>query len=389
MRFGNFVGSVALLIAIYIVWKIRFILLLVFAAIALATALNYLVKCFERLRFGKIRLSRVGAVGLALLTIVSLLSFFIFLIVPPFVEQVRDLLRLLPLAVIRTEEWLDWLESRVPIELFDQLQRLEGLAANLPNIVDRLFALFDNFYVMFVSSVGLLVNVLLVIFITLMLLANPRPYRRTFLALFPAFYRRRAAYILRGCEEALVGWTKGILFNMLVISGLSWIGLTLLDIPLPLANALLAGLLTFIPNVGPVLSVVPPAVLALLEDPWKVLAVVGLYILIQQLESNLLTPLVMKQQVSLLPAITLISQASFAVFFGLLGLFLALPITVVLQVWFKELLIKDILTPWRSSKQRRFDRQGRELPQHHRPLLRSDQSDGASSEPSSAVELRS
>ncbi|MEO1342081.1 MAG: AI-2E family transporter, partial [Cyanobacteria bacterium J06635_13] len=76
------------------------------------------------------------------------------------------------------------------------------------------------------------------------------------------------------------------------------------------------------------------------------LAVVILYVVIQQVESNVLTPIVMQKQVSLLPAITLLSQVAFAVFFGLLGLFLALPITVVAQVWLKEVLVKDILDRW-------------------------------------------
>ena len=70
---------------------------------------------------------------------------------------------------------------------------------------------------------------------------------------------------------------------------------------------------------------------------------------IQQVESNILTPIVMEKQVSLLPAITLLAQVSFAVFFGILGLFLALPITVVAQVWLKEILVRDILDRWKTK----------------------------------------
>ena len=86
--------------------------------------------------------------------------------------------------------------------------------------------------------------------------------------------------------------------------------------------------------------------IALIEAPWKALAVLILYIIIQQVESNLLTPVVMAQQVSLLPAITLISQLFFATFFGFLGLLLSLPLTVVGQIWFKEVIIKDVLDNW-------------------------------------------
>ncbi|MGB7413123.1 MAG: AI-2E family transporter, partial [Thermosynechococcaceae cyanobacterium] len=122
-----------------------------------------------------------------------------------------------------------------------------------------------------------------------------------------------------------------------------------LGVKLVLVNAVLAGLLTFIPNLGPILSVLPPALLALTDSPWKAVAVVVLYIVIQQLESNLLTPLVMAKQVSLLPALTLLSQVAFTIFFGFLGLFLALPIVVVAQVWLREILVKDIFNPWQEK----------------------------------------
>jgi predicted PurR-regulated permease PerM len=181
-----------------------------------------------------------------------------------------------------------------------------------------------------------------------MLLANPEAYRKSFIRLFPAFYRRRVDYILDECTIALRGWLIGILFNMCVIALLSFVGLLILRIPLALAQAALAGLLTFIPNIGPTLSVIPPIAIALLENPWKSIAVLILYIIIQQVESNLLTPYVMAQQVSLLPAITLLAQVFFATFFGSLGLLLALPLTVVGQVWLKEVIIIDILDRWHS-----------------------------------------
>lgn len=89
--------------------------------------------------------------------------------------------------------------------------------------------------------------------------------------------------------------------------------------------------------------------LALLDAPWKAGAVLVLYFAIQQIESNILTPVVMQKQVSLLPAVTLASQVIFASFFGFLGLFLALPLMVVTQVWVKELLVKDVFNKWQGD----------------------------------------
>jgi predicted PurR-regulated permease PerM len=242
--------------------------------------------------------------------------------------------------------------------------------------------LFSNFYAIFSGSLGAAVNILLVAVVTLMLLVSPHPYLRLFLAFFPSFYRRRAAQIIKKCERALGGWTQGILFNMLVISLLSWLGLSILGVQLPLANALLAGLLTFIPNLGAVLSCIPPIILAVIDAPWKAVAVLILYFLIQQAESNVLTPLVMKQQVSLLPAVTLLAQATFAIFFGFIGLFLALPLTVVSQVWIEEILIKDILSNWGKKSDRPGAKQASTTPnkisKSSSPVVITSEIEGAS-----------
>ena len=341
LSFSSLVGAIALLIGIYILWQIRFILLLTFASVALATAINYLVKLLMRSGIKK----RDVAVFIAIFSLLLIITNFILLIVPPFIDQVQQSLYLFPLAVDKVEEWLIWLQSIAPEQLVGEIQKLGNLTRNLPDIAARVVS---NFYEIFSDSLGAIINILLVTVVTIMLLATPRPYVRLFLAFFPSFYRRRAAKILQKCEIALVGWTRGILFNMLVITLLSWLGLSLLGVKLSLANALLAGLLTFIPNIGPALSCIPPIALALIDAPWKAIAVLILYILIQQIESNVLTPLVMKQQVSLLPAITLLAQATFAVFFGFIGLFLALPLAVVARVWIEEVLIKDILSNWKS-----------------------------------------
>lgn len=343
MPFSNFVGAIALSIVIYILWQIHSIILLAFAAVALATAINYLVQLLMKSGIKK----RGASIFIALFLLLLIFAIFLLSVFPPFIDQVQQSLYLFPLAVDKIEVWLMWLQQRVPEQLVGEIQKLENVTRNLPSLATQLVS---NFYDIFSGSLGVLLNILLVTVVTIMLLVTPRPYIRLFLAFFPSFYRRRAATILRKSETALVGWTKGILFNMLVITLLSWLGLSILQVQLPLANALLAGLLTFIPNLGPVISCIPPIVLALIDAPWKAVAVLILYFLIQQAESNILTPLVMKQQVSLLPAITLLAQATFAVFFGFVGLFLALPLTVVAQVWIEELLIKDILSDWKKRK---------------------------------------
>ena len=339
MRLGTLIGFLAIVIALYILWRIKQVLLLAFAAVVFATAINQLVTLLHQ----QFKLTRKIAIAISVSGVLIFIGGFIALVIPPFMEQFQELITLVPVGLEQLSSWNEWLRNLLPDELIEDVRGLESLTQNIQSWTN---GLIGNFFNLFSSTLGIFLNSLLVIVVTIMLLANPTPYRQIFLLTFPAFYRQRVQTILKKCEKNLGGWAIGILFNMAAIAILSGIGLWALGIRLPLANCLLAGILTFIPNLGPVLSVVPPTAMALLDTPWKAAAVVILYIVIQQVESNILTPIVMKRQVSLLPAITLLSQVAFAVFFGILGLFLALPITVVAQVWLKEIVVKDILDRW-------------------------------------------
>ncbi|MBE9045336.1 AI-2E family transporter [Pleurocapsales cyanobacterium LEGE 10410] len=341
MNFGNWIGLVVFFISLYILWQIKQLLLLLFTAIVLATSLNILVKSFQ-----KWGMRRINAVFLSMLLLIVVTVSSIWIVVPPFIDQFQALAKLVPLGIEKLDSWIDLLSERLDPRIINFLPDTEELNQQLQPLIQQFLG---EGLTIFYSSLGILLGLFLLLAITLMLLTNPTAYRKGFERLFPAFYRHRVAEILDLCTEGLEGWLVGILFNMLVIAVLSFVGLLILRIPLALSQAMLAGVLTFIPNLGPTLSVLPPMAIALIEAPWKSVAVLILYVIIQQVESNILTPIVMAQQVSLLPAITLLSQLFFATFFGFLGLFLSLPLTVVGQIWFKEVIVKDILDNWEYS----------------------------------------
>ena len=338
MNFGTWIGLVVFFISLYVLWQIKQLLLLLFTAIVLAASLNILVKKFQQRG-----IKRFNAVLLSVLFLIVVIVGCIWVVVPPFIDQFQDLTRLIPLGIERLDTWVDLLSERLDPRIINLLPDTDELSRQLQPLIQQFLG---GGLTIFYNSLGVLLSTLLLLAITLMLLADPITYREGFKRLFPAFYRRRVEEILTLCTQGLEGWLVGILFNMVVIAVLSFIGLLILGIPLALSQAMLAGVMTFIPNLGPTLSVISPMAIALIEAPWKALAVLILYIIIQQLESNLLTPIVMAQQVALLPAITLLSQLFFATFFGFLGLFLSLPLTVVGQIWFKEVIIKDVLDNW-------------------------------------------
>lgn len=341
MSIGQWIGFFALVVSLYILWQIKQVVLLVFAAVILATILNRVVRLLQRYR-----LKRGIAIAITVILLLVLVAGFFALVVPRIVQQLQEFVALLPEATERLRGWATWLQGVIPAQLLEDNRGITAFTQQLQSWVARLLG---NFFALVSNSLAVVVNLLLFLVLTVMLLVNPLPYRRTFIAAFPAFYRRRVDEILSECETSLVGWIKGTLFNMLVIAVLSYITLLVLGVRLPLVNALLAGLLEFIPNLGPTLSLIPPILLALLDAPWKAGAVLVMYLLIQQFESLILVPFVMAQQVSLLPAFTILAVVIFAGFFGFLGLFLAIPLLIVTQIWLKEVLVKDVLNKWQGD----------------------------------------
>jgi predicted PurR-regulated permease PerM len=345
VRFGQWLGLIAFVISLYILWQIRQIVLLLFAAVILATVLNRVVRRLQRSR-----VKRGFAIAITIVILLAVIIGFFALIVPRIVEQLQQLVGILPQVPQRLSTWFERLQSVIPNSMLEQLQEFRGLENLTQQVQTWISRLLNNFFVFLNNSLSVVLSILLFLVLTIMLLANPSQYRRIFIFAFPAFYRRRVDEILGECEAALVGWIKGTLIAMAVIGLVSFVGLTILGVPLPFVNATLAGLLEFIPNVGPTLSVIPPALLALLDAPWKSLAVILLYIAIQQFESLVLVPLIMKQEVDLLPVFTILAVVIFASLFGFLGLFLAIPLLIVVQIWLKEVLVKDVLNKWNSNK---------------------------------------
>jgi predicted PurR-regulated permease PerM len=338
MKLNQWLGLACLGMALYVAWEIRQLLLLLFLAIVLTTALNRAVKWLQG--WG---LKRSLALAITLSTVTVAVFLFFLLVIPPFWEQLQVLLGSLPRVGDRLQQFFRGWQDRPELKLLSQTLAMEDLPQSLSglgaNAVSSLISFFSN-------SFTAALKIIFILAIAVMMVFSPQAYRQGALKLFPSFYRRRADEILSQSELSLGNWLTGIMISSLFIAGLSGVGLWILQIKLVLVHALMAGILNFIPNIGPAASVVFPLMIAVLDAPWKIIAVLILYFIIQNVESYWLTPIVMAKQVSLLPAVTLIAQLFFASMFGLLGLILALPLTVVLKTWVEEALFKDLLDNW-------------------------------------------
>jgi predicted PurR-regulated permease PerM len=339
VQFGQWLGLIVLLASLYIIWQVRQLLLMAFAAIVLATALNQLARLLRRRFKLTHQWSLMGALTIFLLSVVG----FFWSIVPSLVRQMQEIgTTKLPRVLALAQGSRGIIEQYLPGVVIPDLPTLQEQSKPLVN------SLLGSSLAVFSGSLGAVLNLLLLLILTIMLLVQPTAYRNIFVLLFPQFYRRRVLGILDECEVSLGKWMVGALLGMFVVAAMSSVGLYALGVPAPLAQGILAGLLNFIPNLGPTLSMVLPMGIALLDSPWKSLWVFILYFGIQQIESSFLTPYIMSKQVSLLPALTLLAQVFFAGFFGFAGLVLALPLSVVTKIWINAVLIEDVLSKWRK-----------------------------------------
>jgi predicted PurR-regulated permease PerM len=320
----------AALVLAVLLWAAPDMFLLGFAGVLLALFLRGLADALARWT----SLSPGWAlfvVGIALITLVVGAGWWL---APDVADQVDELRLSLPRSVEQLDERLSRYGWGRQVQ-----QEMPGPAELLPDRSD----LFARITGVFSTTLGIVANVVIVLFLGLYLAVEPSTYRHGLVRLVPPSGRARAGEVLDAVASALRWWLIGKVASMMVIGVLTYIGLLLLGIPLALTLALLAALLTFIPNLGPILSAVPAVLLGLLQGPVTAASVVGLYVTIQTVESYVLTPLVQRRTVSLPPGLTIVAQVLLGVLLGGLGLALATPLTAALLVLVKLLYVEDVL----------------------------------------------
>ncbi len=244
---------------------------------------------------------------------------------------------------------MDALKHDVPSAWHQVLRRLHqsSWAGDLANRIEngglsyrRIGGRVLNAFSGFTSVVGGLVVVLC---LALYFAVDPALYIQGFLKLLPKGGEHRGADLLHLCGGQLRKWLLAK-FSLMVFVGIATAGgLRALHFPLVLSLALLAGLLDFIPNVGPILSAIPAVLIAFTHSPREVLWIVALYLAIQVVESYILQPLLQKRAVNLPPSVTLLSQVFLGSLFGPLGLVLATPLTIVGISVVRTIYVQDIL----------------------------------------------
>ena len=180
-----------------------------------------------------------------------------------------------------------------------------------------------------------------VVFIaTIYLVIRPEPWVNGFVSLFPAGWRQRTREVLQTLYQTVQRWFLGQLAAMTFI-GVFWaISLFLIGVPFALLIGIFSGLISFIPYLGALISIAVPVLLALISDPFTVVWVILAFVIIQQIEGNILQPIVMSRAVDLHPALVVFAILVMGTLFGLIGVFLAVPLVAALQVLVRELWVQ-------------------------------------------------
>lgn len=326
---GLVVATVLLLALLYYTFDV---VMLVFAAALLAIFLAGLSEIIEPY----VPLGDGLRVLLVSVILIGVIGGTIALLSPSIAEQVRHLQDEVPKSAQSVADNLkrySWAST-----LIEQLPSVKEVQDSI-----NFSTLLSGVGGVFTSTMGAVGNIAIVVLLAIYLASEPKFYSEGFVRLFPIPRRQRVTEILHQVYESLRWWLIGKFGSMLFIGILTWIGLSILGVPIALTLALLAGLLSFIPNFGPILSAIPALLIAFVDSPITALYVLILYIVVQIIESNVVTPLIERETVELPPALTVVFQLGLGSLVGGLGLVLATPLLAMIVVVVQLVYLQDIL----------------------------------------------
>lgn len=346
------VVALAIWFGLQLLWSVSSLFFLVFLATLFGLAVARGVDVLERYHIRR-------GVGSTLIVIAALgvIGGGLALSAPTLIEQGKELQTEFPSAVAKVQDWVDskqrtgaigaiikaaaQTDAPVATPSAPATVTVAPTTANTPQRPSELIRQklaegmsgASNYLFSFVSSTLAVVGALIMlIFLVIYIGAEPDVYRGWMLAAVPATARPKVREILTEVSNVLRKWLVTQMVAMLVIGGVTTIALLILGVKAPFALGFIAGLLEFIPTVGPILSAVPGVLMGFIDSPEKAGVVAIAYYGIQFIENNLLIPYLMRGEMDLPPALTLVAQTLMTLVFGFFGLMVAVPLTAAMLV---------------------------------------------------------
>ena len=368
---------IAMYLGIQLLWFVNALVLVAFLGVLFGLAVGAGVDRLEHVKIGQFRMRRGIAAAIIVVTFFALLAGVGAWITPTIREQSVELRSKIPEAIDRIEQWLNKRQSgffgfmlgggaKAPAdtaglrvtdsaraEPVDSAEAVgdSSRAGTAPSASETLRASLgrqlggaSRFLFPFLShTLAAFGGIMLIIFMSIYIAADPDLYHRGLMHLFPHPMRRRAGEVLSSIAIVLRRWLVTQLIAMLVIGSVTTIALLILRVKAAFALGLIAGLLEFIPTVGPILSSIPAIAMGFLDSPEKALTVAIVYVGVQFMENHLLIPLLMKGGVDVPPVLTILGQALFTLLFGFLGLMVAVPMLAATMVAVKMLYVERVV----------------------------------------------
>ena len=318
---GTILKTVAILLVVGLLWFIRDIVVIVLFSMILASAIDPAVD-----RLQKLKIPRMLGVLLILLLLVGVFAGVITLLIPPIAEQISDLARQVP--DLFTSDRIDILQqlqnTARNLELTESLKELfSSIGSTLSSTTGGIFSTVSSFF-------GGVFSVISIAVLTFYLTAEEKGIKKFFHVIVPVKHRAYSTDVIERIQIKLGAWLRSYLLLSLFVGTLIFIGLSLIGVKYALVLALLAGLFEFIPYVGPISATIPAVFFALADSPLKALLVLVLYLVVNQVEQYLVVPRLFKKTVGLNPVVVVLVLLVGAKLAGIIGLLLAVPLTIAL-----------------------------------------------------------
>jgi predicted PurR-regulated permease PerM len=330
--------AAALLVAALVFTQLLTLILAVLVVIIVSLPLSAAASLAERRG-----LPRALGAGAALIGGFAVLVGLGFAIIPAFVSQVRQFAQRLPTILAGADRYLHGLAGR----------RAHGLSAQLTGFVQgylhhpaRLVGAVED---VGLTAAGIVFMLVLIIVAAFLIAVDPKPLVRNFLRLFPEAQRPQAEDVMARVRVAWLGWMTAVVLDMFVLGILLFAGMEIIGLNFAIGFAVFSAFMTVIPNYGSVISAIPPILAGLAQSPTKALLVLIVYLIVNQIEGNLLLPLIMARTVDMHPSVVSLGLLVMAALFGLIGVLIAVPL-VSLAVILVEAL-------WIEPQEARADRE--------------------------------
>lgn len=320
------VKTLLILVAFFFLWMIRDVVGILFVALVLASALDPWVDQLERYR-----LPRSMSILMMYLAFILLFVLVFYLIIPPLIAQIGDISTSFTQYVPRVEELYRMLTASSDTSIIQELQNnLSNVNTTLSNITSGVFGAVADVF-------GAVAAIIFVLVITFYMTLEEDGLKKFIRSIAPIQYQPYLVQKVNRIQYKMGGWLRGQLILMVIVGVLAFIGLLLIGVPYPLVLACIAGLAEFIPFLGPLLAAIPAVFFAYTDSPWKAVAVIIMYTVLQQIENQVIVPKVMQKAVGLNPIVVITVMLIGAKVAGIAGILLAVPATTILWIFAEDI----------------------------------------------------